>query len=305
MKLGIKVGLQKNSSTDLLATNPQIAEVWFDIGRADEYSELFNALKRQRCEVGLHFWGALPDNTWTNLAYPDKNLIHESLILMRRTIEIAARNGFQYVNIHPGTAARVKLFFDREEFVLDSTPVPFARAEQLFLENVGSLYKIAADNGVVLTVETVPSRVSKGWYEPGARKNPLNIYELPIEVVMSLASLGKPVANDFGHTAGNIISDNPETVWSFLKTTTEQLAGQTSLIHLGFIKPPYNGTDNHDSLDNPVLLTDQAIPNKKQMIELLRLFRNRDDVWILSEPVKDHVKNYFLAKKLIDLVKTA
>jgi hypothetical protein len=64
--------------------------------------------------------------------------------------------------------------------------------------------------------------------------------------------------------------------------------------------PPYNGTDNHDTFENPIFKTNNAIPNHRQMIELLKLFINRDDVWILAEPKDDHVKNYFIVKKLLE-----
>jgi hypothetical protein len=68
---------------------------------------------------------------------------------------------------------------------------------------------------------------------------------------------------------------------------------------LGYVIPPYNGVDFHDSLDNPLLDTDDAIPNKKEMVKLLKIFENREDVWILVEPKEDHVKNYLLAGKIL------
>lgn len=77
------------------------------------------------------------------------------------------------------------------------------------------------------------------------------------------------------------------------------MAHATRLIHLGFLMPPYNGTDNHDTLENPALDTDQALPNKQQMLQLLKCFKNRDDVWILTEPNGRHAQNYFLAQKIL------
>lgn len=166
IKLGIKVGPQSRSLTDLHATNPAMAEVWFHINKKNDYSNLFSYLKRHRIETGLHFWGV-------------------------------------------------------------------------------------TTNGIYATIAT-------------------------------------------------IISDNANDIWQHLLKTTKQLLPQTKLLHLGFIIPPYNGTDLHDMLDAPIFETDKAIPNKQQMIELLKLFMiNNQDVWALVEPKENHVKNYFLAKKLL------
>jgi hypothetical protein len=70
-------------------------------------------------------------------------------------------------------------------------------------------------------------------------------------------------------------------------------------LHLGYIIPPYNGTDYHDHLDNPVFESPNAIPNKNQMIELLKIFRHQKNIWALVEPNGLHPKNYFLAQKLL------
>lgn len=124
MTLGIKVGPDKQSFLDVAQTNAPFTEVWFNIARADEYTELFGELKRRKMQVGLHFWGALPDGTRTNIAYPDPYLINESLSMMKKTIDIAAYHQFQYVNIHPGCAARVGIDFDTKRMDLRSIPMP-------------------------------------------------------------------------------------------------------------------------------------------------------------------------------------
>lgn len=299
MILGIKVGPQRQSFLDLETTNASFAEVWFDINRAGEYTQLFAELKRRQIQVGLHFWGALPDGTWANIAYPDTELINASMKLMRQTVDIAAQNSFQYVNIHPGCQAKVSLSFPLEEFVLLSHPAPLETSLSVFLENLRQLYEYATQCGVVFTVETVPARVTKGWYNPGSRITPCNIYQLSIKAIEQAVDHRFWVANDFGHTAA-IIADSPKTVWTHLKEKTQTLAQRTRLIHLGFVVPPYNGTDFHDHLDNPLLETSQAVPNRSQMIELLKLFQDRPDVWILCEPNGEHTKNYFLAQKILE-----
>ncbi len=90
MKLGIKVNADRESLARLSDANPEFVEVWFNINAADSYSELFDELKRRRCDVGLHFWGSLEENVSPNIAYPDETIITKSMNLMRRAIDIAA-----------------------------------------------------------------------------------------------------------------------------------------------------------------------------------------------------------------------
>ncbi len=299
MKLGIKVGPQTDSIHDLELTNAPYCEVWFNINEENKYELLFEVLKKQKIDVGLHFWGCLPDGTYTNFAYPDTELINASLSLMRKTIDIAAQNHFQYVNIHPGARTKAKIDFINNSFEAMTDPANAAVSEQLFLEHAKSLHEYAAKQGVVLTVETVPLRVVHGWHDPEARKTPLTIHELPISVLVKAAQQGLWIANDLCHTAGNKISTDRTEVAKFVFDATKQLFGQTRLIHVGFLIPPYNGTDVHDELDNPLLDTNQAVPNKKELQELLKLFASRDDVWAIVEPSANHAKNFFLLQELI------
>ena len=300
MILGIKVGPDKQSLLDLAQTNAPFAEVWFNIARIDEYTELFDALKRRKMQVGLHFWGILNDGICAGFGYPDKHILDQSTILVKKTIDIAARNAFQYVNIHPGNRAIVKMDLDHMDYPYVSDPVPLLQTQAVFLEHIAELDQYGKDHSVILTVETVSRLVPKiDWYNPASRRKPLCIYQLPVASIQAAADRGITIANDFVHTATDPVSGNRQDIWKFLYATTKKLAPVTRLIHLGFLVPPYNGTDFHDHLDNPLFQTNQAIPNKYQMIELLKLFKNRDDVWILVEPNGRHVENYFLAQKIL------
>lgn len=300
MKLGIKVAADTESIDRLNGANPQLAEVWFNANDPKAYTGLFEALKRKGCDVGLHFWGMLDNDIGPNIAYPNDKTIAASLDLMRQTIDIASENYFQYVNIHPGSAALSQVNYKKERYDILGDPVDMDDAIGLFLKNAKELHEYAISKNVVFTVETVPARITDGWYDEQARLKPKNVYELPATAIIQAAQIGIPVANDFCHTAANVITDDPDVIWTFLLGTTKLLAPQTRLIHLGFVMPPFNGSDNHDQLDNPLLDTDQTVPNKKQMIELLKLFTNRPDVWILAEPKDDHVKNYHLVQKLVE-----
>lgn len=301
MTLGIKVGLQKQSFLDLAQTHAPFAEVWFNINRADDYNELFAELMRRKMQVGLHFWGALEGGISAGFGYPDQSILKGSADLVKKTIDIAARNKFQYVNIHPGSRAIVTIDLERMDYPYVSEPIALPQAQTIFLEELTKINEYANDHSIVLTVETVSRLVSKtDWYNPEARLKPLDIYQIPVASIQAAGASGIAVANDFVHTATNTISDDPQDIWKFLYSTTQTLAPTTRLIHLGFLVPPYNGTDNHDSLDNPILDTDHALPNKQQMIELLKLFKKRSDVWILVEPNGRHIENYFFAQKILE-----
>lgn len=300
MKLGMKVSLEPNSALEITAAHPAFAEVWFNATKIDEYDNLFAFMKRQPMEVGLHYWGALPNGLLTNIAYPDPGMTKPSLALMRATIDIAAQNHFAYVNIHTDMRILLNVNFNTMNVSVASEPVGIDVCRRTYEENVGLLKKHAENRGVVLTVETVPQRDTVSWSTNRDRSKVVNLYQLPIDIQINLASRGYAIANDFAHTACNMISDDRDAIWRFLYTTTKTLAPATRLIHFGYIVPPYNGVDNHDMLDNPVLDTPTAIPNKKQMIELLQVFKNRPDVWILVEPKTDHVKNYFLARGILE-----
>ncbi|MCL4360250.1 sugar phosphate isomerase/epimerase [Patescibacteria group bacterium] len=301
MKLGIKVGLQKHSIDDLSAADPAMAEVWFNINRVNEYSDLFSALKQRSIDVGLHFWGALEDHTLANIAYPDKRINGASVRLIQQAIDVAASQEFRYVNIHPGQLATVRVDLIGMDYPYVSDPVSLEAAMPNFLEHAMKLDAYAKAHGIVLTIETVSRNVPKTeWYNPDSRLRPFTIHEPPPDLLLTGARNGLTIANDFVHTATHCTSPDPDTIWRYLKDQTVLLSDRTRLIHLGFLVPPLNGTDNHDMLDNPVFDTHDAVPNKQEMIELLKCFSNRGDLWILVEPPRDHVRNYHLAKKLLE-----
>jgi hypothetical protein len=300
MILGIKVGPQSESIEDLKEANPPFAEVWFNILQKEQYESLFEELKRRNMAVGLHFWGHLPDQTWTNIALPDEHIVRRSMDQLKETIDIASFHHFQYVNFHPSTRTPVKIDITRQTFTPLGQPIPKHEAQEIFLNNLSLLDEYARSKHVLLTIETIPSRDTNGWRAKEARNNPFTIYSLENSVVVKAATKGFTVANDFGHTACTVRTQNRPYIWSTLVQMTKNMFHQTKVLHLGFIIPPYNGTDFHDHLDNPIFDTDEAIPNRNEMIELLRLFKERDDVYALVEPDGRHVQNYFYAKEMID-----
>ncbi len=300
MKLGLKVNADADGFERLSQANPPFVEIWFNVNDSGRYNDLFEELKRRKCEAGLHFWGRCTDNIAPNLAYPDAKVAAETLALIKRTIDIAAANEFQYVNVHPGASALSKVNYADERYNLISESISTDRATQVFLAHAQELHAYAKKYGIVFTVETVPQRITRGWYTAETRLTPDTIYELPDMAIIQAARTGLWVANDVVHTAANRVSNDAHAIWQHLVDVSDALMSQTRLIHLGFLIPPYNGTDHHGSLTDPVFETSQAIPNKSQSVQLLKKFRNRPDIWILVEPKNDHVENYHLARNLID-----
>lgn len=300
MKLGIKVGPRQNSITDLKETHAPFAEVWFRIDKQDDYTELFSYLIQQKIDTGLHFWGLTHDGLVPGIAYDDPRYIHESIDLFKQTIDIAAKNGFSYVNIHPGFQTRVaceytNLIFSR----VDDCVTPYEQAARIFLEHVDLLDTYAKQNHVLLTVETTPLMVQSGSLHDKTNRASVDDFKEFSYLGLPVETLQFAIANDFGHTAANCISQTPEPVWDFLLQKTIALAPQTKLLHIGYIVPPFNGTDFHDQMDNPIFETNRSVPNKNQILELLKLFKHRDDVRGLVEPDGQHPKNYFLTQKLL------
>ena len=300
MKLGIKVAPRQDSFDDLKRANAQFAEVWYHANKPDDYTELFAYLNIHAPKSGLHFWGSLPDGSLATIAYPDTDVVNKSMRMIQDTIDIAATNHFSYVNIHPGTRVLVAMDFETERFTIKSPYADINQAESTFLENAIKLNDYAIKRGVLLTVETVPRFSAQGWRTNSDRAHPVDIGDMPISTIHKAAENGIAIANDFSHTVASIITTDIPTLRNHLYQTTAKLAPFTRLIHIGFLFPPFNGTESHDSLENPIFDTNQAIPNKSQCIELLKSFQNRNDVYALVEPKSDHVRNFFLAKQLLE-----
>jgi hypothetical protein len=299
MKLGIKIAPGNDWKSNIESTRPQMVEIWYNANRPDDYDGIFAYLRNIPIDVGLHFWGALPDHILATIAYPDPDINNASLALIRATIDVAANNHINYVNMHNDMRVLLTIDPDFVNVSIASKPADSEVCTQLFLSHMTALKKYADDSGVILTTETVPLRETTNWLSARSTAQVINTHQLPMDIPIELSRRGFAIANDFCHTACNFISDDRDAVRNYLFSTTKTLAPATRLIHMGFVIPPYNGTDFHDSLDNAIFDTTDAIPNSTEMVELLKNFIHRDDIWILVEPRGDHIKNYFLARGIL------
>jgi sugar phosphate isomerase/epimerase len=301
MKIGIKVGLLGDARQDLLQTRPDFCEIWFHSRKIDQYNQLFATIAEVGCENGLHFWGALDDQTLANLSYPDTSVLSFSRNLVMKSIDAAAKNHSWYVNVHPGGALLGRVDFEAQQFIPYGKKVSFETCADILAESMSKLASYAADRGVQMYVESVPHlAIGHPWYGTEGRKKPVELAELPIRYLQ--AALEVPnvfFTNDFGHTASNLIDTTRSQIIEYLQQITVDLAPQTKLLHVGYIVPPYNGTDYHGCLYYDELKTDVAVPNYQEINKLLALFLNRPDVGALVEPETNHPGNFQTLKALV------
>lgn len=301
MKLGIKTGLKSDWKTDLETARPYFCEFWFHSGKIDEYEPLFEFCKQQNIQTGLHFWGILPGSIQANLAYPDKEILKKSLDLVKLTIDAAAKWNSLYVNVHPGEATITLVDFEKEIFKALTPPQPFSTCQKILYQSIEELAEYGKRMGIPLYVESVPQCApGTPWHGTESRKMPVELFQIPVEEVEKVLDIPNVYfTNDFGHTAGNVISENREEIREYLFNVARRLQDKTKLLHVSYIIPPYNGTDYHGSLYYDEFKTITAIPNYLEMLELLKLFENRGDVYALVEPEKDHPGNFKTLQKLV------
>lgn len=302
MNLGIKVGLRSDWKNDLLATRPDFCEIWFDSRYIDDYDDLFSFLKKERIPAGIHFWGATPDGTLCNLAYPDKDTLQASIKLARKTIEKAASQNALYINFHPCGKLLSRVDFEKEEFTPYTKITSPIESLRVLQESFTELAYLSKKLGVILTIESTPQlALGNPWSGKLGRLKPISIGEFLVQEIEPLFSQidGLYFANDFGHTCGNVISNDRQFIFETLVNIARRLADKTKLLHVSYIVPPYNGTDYHGCLYYDEFRSLAAIPNRDEMLGLLNMFRNREDIFALVEPETDHPRNYYALKQIV------
>jgi sugar phosphate isomerase/epimerase len=299
MTLGIKVGPQGTSIRDLEQTATPFAEVWFRPDRLGDYDALFHYMIDHHVAIGLHHWSAVDDMYWPSLAFEHDRITDETMKSIQQTIDTAARINAVYVNIHPGSRAKIRYSYSDRQFRDIDTPLPTDIAYPTVVKNLNHLNDYALSKGVLLTVETVPERVKKddSLYGTHNASDAIDIYELSM---VDLADLVPTIsiANDFGHTAAVLDTDRT-AILGHLTAFTDHYAARTRLLHIGFALIPSFGLDFHDSLENPLFDTDASIPNCRETRQLLAQFVHRPDVYALVEPSSDHIGNYRLLTQLV------
>lgn len=274
-----------------------MCEVWYRVDRADEYTEMLSWLSDHDVQVGLHHWGVIDGKYKTNLATSYEPVWRATIEQMKQTIDSAAAVGAAYVNVHPGAASVEVINLDtKEQHMIDDHKTSPEESAALFLEHAKEVHEYASSKDVLLTVETL---LGVEMETVGVREPTYDPSIVSLETMKAFSEQGGYVANDITHTMAFLHAKlQREDVWSELMEFSLAVAPQTRLLHINTVVPPFNGTDSH----NGVLDDDWeagAIPSKDQLLEFLRIFAGRDDVFVVPEPEKDMTGNY---RALHDLV---
>ncbi len=301
MQLGIKTGLNSDWKKDILATRPDFCEIWFNASKIPAYADLMDGIARLGPGIGLHYWGALSDGTLSNIAYPDTKTRQESIGLIKATIDYAANYKCIYVNIHPSGRLLTKVDFTREEYKPLSESADRAICQNNFIQAVDELALFSKDRGVILTVETTP-KYALGTPLPGteSRLKPIDVGDFSLAEISQVYKLPDGYfAHDFGHTAAQLVSANRQLLVNYVFDIARRLLAKTKLVHVGYIIPPYNGTDYHGSLYNTEVNSAAAVPNICELGELLKLYKQDPGIHALVEPETDDPGNFLELQKLI------
>lgn len=307
MNLMIKPGIKIAPTgwrSRLERSHAKYTEVWYNCQEPATYREMFAYLRKQGINAGLHFWGVIEGRYEPNLAYPGV-VLQETIRLIKATIDVAAEHHFHYVVAHCGNRRLVKLNLKQQLFSPDvhSTLISLETAQTTLEQSFKELRHYASQRGILFLVETVVAKTGAGsMLTLNGRLNAVDYFTVPVQALIDLSQKHNlPVANDFCHTFGDDYDKPLPQLWRSLWRKTKALAPYTKLVHINTVVPPYNGTDSHGGITDKDFQIKGAFPTKTRLKELLRLFKNRNDVWAINEPRRDHVGNY---QALVKLLKT-
>lgn len=275
-----------------------MCEVWFHVGKEAEYEEMFSWLQEYKVQIGLHHWGVVDDKFKTNLATQNEHVRRESLAQMKKTIDIGKEIGAVYVNVHPGARWLEEVDLEKgEQSLVAGSETSADISAQMLLRTAQELHEYSNAHGVVLTIETMLGREAKNYLK---REGLYNSGTPPLSLMEKLTGQGIFLANDITHTAGALaVTDNSrEGMWRSLQDFTKRTAAYTKLIHVNTVIPPFDGRDSHNGLLEADF-AEGGFPSRDQIVELLRLFAKRNDVFAVSEPQLNKTSQNYLALKKI------
>ena len=301
IKPGIKLGPQ-NWQKRLQQSNAHYCEVWFRIDQPELFTDMFAYLSKHRINTGLHFWAVI-DNRWEpNIAYPGPTL-EKTLKLIEKTIDLASKHDFHYVNIHCGNRTLIKVNLDSQLFIPDETKavVNLSQAEKTLSQSLARLNNFAAKKKVLLLTETIVAKTpTTAMNHPQARLKATDYFAIPVASLIKLeAEKNFPITNDFCHTFADEYDQPLVKLWQALWSKTSKLAPHTKLLHINTVTPPYNGTDSHGGITAKDFKAQGIFPTREKLKKLLSLFKNKDDVWAVNEPSQNHAGNYHALVKIL------
>lgn len=295
MKIGMKTGPRTWDQTRqfILDNDVRYLELWYRVDWEERYSDIFAFVKQHNINIGLHFWGVVDGGVLPSFCHDEMSQYRQGLALVKKCVDVAARVGASYVNIHPGSRMLTQLKDYRFLTILDRPLTPEDVSLALLREAAEELHGYAHSRGVLMLFETVPAHDASDWQE-GVEPEVLETHHASIDMLQVLADEGYYIANDIGHTTANRLAQDRVSMWNMLYQDTLRLAAQTRLLHISLLSGPNRGVDTHDG----VLASDwerDVFPTEKQLIELLTIFKDRDDVWVIPEPQENLMSENYLA----------
>jgi hypothetical protein len=303
MKVGFKTGPQNWREGQEIVTEEGAAmcEIWFRVDQAEEYQPMLEWLEKEEVDVGLHYWGLVGQKYKPNLMTNNSAIREDTRQQIKETIRIAAARGSVYVNIHPGAQSLEQINFQEgRQQLVEKSKTPTKDAEQLLMESVAELQAWAEEQGVLLTIETLPGRENTERERGGEVYDPNNP---SLSLMQTLAANNFWLANDFTHTAGAAAKETEgrEKIAQAVREFTQATAEKTRLLHVNTVAEPFDGTDSHDGILYQELSC-QIYPREEELRELLQIFKERSDVFAVPEPREKMRENYVELRRLSKLI---
>ncbi len=301
MKTAIKIGPQGGIEI-LQKSQAQYVEVWFRLDWQKQYTPLFEYMKKKQIAFGLHFWAMIKGKYFPNLLGLHQDIAKQTYQLIKETIDIAQKWQAQYVTFHPESYRLNLLDLDhcKIKTVNPEEKIDRKKSFSQLLVYLKKIREYAGQRKIIPFCETVP-KYALGDYKD-LEKGRLDVQPcegLETEKFFKLAQLGFPICLDLGHTMGQLITEDKDKLFAYLYETAKKMLAAIGLLHITTNTPPFNGTDSHQGV-LPKDFVQGTAPNKKQLLKLLALFKNKD-VWLVPEPPKgEMIANYLVLKQMVE-----
>ncbi|MFC1710997.1 TIM barrel protein [Patescibacteria group bacterium] len=303
MKAGIKVG-PRDWQQVLLKVKPECLEVWFRLDWKKKYTPMFNYLNKNKIPYGLHFWAMIDGKYFPDMLSLDKDIAKKTFTLIKKTIDIASLHKATYINFHP-ESYRTNLLDLERSTIKTLNPKQKLNKEKSFNQLLTYLEKIrryAKKRNIIPFIETVPKFMPSDF--KNIKKGRLKAQKsegMETEKFISLSKLKYPICLDIGHTLGQFITNDKDKLFNYLYNSAKKMLTSIGLMHITTNRPPFNGTDSH----NGILEKDfkqGVVPNKKQLIKLLTLFKDTN-TWLIPEPHENMIENHLELTKILKQIK--
>lgn len=305
MIIGFKTGPKTwaEGKKIVVENGARMCEIWIDITKVEEYLQPLQWFADHNVAVGLHYWGIIQDSIKPNFATLDETIRDATIQQMKIAIDLAQSIKAVYVNVHPSGQFLEQLdLVKRHQQPLSDNITPTADYEALLLAGASELRDYAVRQNVLLTFETLPGRDNRDF---SIRGIPYDSGTPTLAQMKRLGEAGCYLANDITHTAGQLAvgcehSDSQirDCMWTGLLHFTQVIAPYTRLIHVNTVIPPFDGSDSHNGL-LPVDFAAGAFPSLEQLQQLLRIFTDRHDVFVVPEPDQSMTENYLTLRQLV------